>query len=79
MVKVSEVRIGNFLLFDFPDKGRVQYKSERINNNFDGFKTVASINDLHTEKNLPWHSLSQIVGSQNWVSKKLKNNFSETG
>ncbi len=63
MVKVSEVRIGNFLLFDFPDKGRVQYKSERINNNFDGFKTIASINGLHTEK------IYGIPLTDSWLTK----------
>jgi len=50
MVKVSEVRIGNFLLFDFPNRGKVQYKSERINNDFDGFRSIATINGLQPEK-----------------------------
>jgi hypothetical protein len=50
MVKVSEVRIGNFLLFDFPHRGKVQYRSERINNNFDGFRPIATINDVPVEK-----------------------------
>lgn len=50
MVKVSEVRIGNFLLFDFPNRGKVQYRSERINNDFDGFRATATINDVQIEK-----------------------------
>ena len=50
MVKVSEVRIGNFLLFDFPSRGKVQYRSERINNDFDGFRVIATINDVQIEK-----------------------------
>ena len=50
MVPINEVRIGNFLMFDFPNGSKVQYKIERINNNFDGFKIIATINDIQAEK-----------------------------
>jgi len=50
MVRVSDVRIGNFLLFDFPARGKVQYRSERINNEYDGFRAIATINGLQPEK-----------------------------
>jgi hypothetical protein len=63
MVKVSEVRIGNFLLFDFPNRGKVQYRSERINNDFDGFRAIATINGLQVEK------VYGIPLTANWLAK----------
>ena len=63
MIDVHEIRIGNFLSFDFPNGSKLQYRSEHINNDFDGFKFCPTINAITLER------ISGIPISDSWLLK----------
>ncbi|HLK30433.1 MAG TPA: hypothetical protein VKT28_17755 [Puia sp.] len=50
MVPINDIRIGNFLIFDFPNGSKVQHRSEHIHKKFDGYRTVITINDINIDK-----------------------------
>ena len=63
MISVQELRIGNFLCFELPNGSKVHYKSARISYDFDGFRTVASVNGIGVEK------VYGIVLTDDWLKK----------